>query len=236
MGRVKALLVAIVLIGALLVAGDRVGAYEAEHIMSDKLASTYQLGQQPTVQIKGVPFLTQWASGNYGEVDVDLGSATAGGVQVSNVSAQLRDVSTKEFATSSQDIAGTRIGSLNVTGTVAYSSIPAPSGFQLSPNGNRLQLSGSYSVFGQSIPVTALIDVGVSAGRLQFSVAQVQASNSYVAELAKVAIDQQLQSRAFLQQLPMGVQLDSVTVAQDGLHVTGSGRQVTLPAKVSTGA
>jgi hypothetical protein len=236
MGRVKALLVVLVLLAALLVAADRVGVYEAQQLVSNKLASTYHLGERPAVDIKGVPFLTQWASGDFQEIDVDLGSANAGGMQVTDVTAQMKDVSTKAFARSGQDVAGSRIGTLGLTGTVSYASIPVPDGFKLSPSGDKLQLSGSYSVFGRSIPVTALISVGVSGGHLQMHVDQVQSSNSYISQVVGAAIDRQIQSQAFLRQLPLGVQLDSATVGADGLHITGSARKLTLPASIPTPA
>lgn len=236
MGWVKTLIVAIVLIGALLVAADRVGAYEAEQLMSNKLASSYQLGQQPTVHVKGFPFLTQWASGNYQEIDVDLGTATAGGVQLSNVSAQMLNVTMKGFATSGQDIRGAQIGWLNLRGTIAYTSLPIPNGFQVAPDGTRLKLTGSFSAFGQSLPVTALISVTTDQGRLVLNVDDVQTANSYITQVAKAAITQQIQSRAFLQQLPLGVHLDSASVTASGLQITASARQVTLPSAVPTAA
>jgi hypothetical protein len=229
MDPVKKLIAFLIVVAALLVVADRVAAWEAEQMLASRLASAYQLGQQPTVHIQGVPFLTQWASGRYQELDVDLPSATAGQVTVSDVSAQLKDISAKPFATSGSDVRGATIGSLTVKGLVPYSSLPVPKGFTAQPDAGKLKLTGSIAAFGQSIPVTAIVSVTAQDGRVVPTLEQVDTSNAFLKATITATIRQQLQSLSFLQNLPLGVQVDSVAVSDGGLQVTGSARQVLVP-------
>ncbi|MBO0690723.1 MAG: DUF2993 domain-containing protein, partial [Candidatus Dormibacteraeota bacterium] len=72
MRKVVVAVVVVVLVVAVLVAADRIGANVAAGQISSNLQSQLRLPQQPTTQIQGEPFLTQWASGHYDEIDVSL--------------------------------------------------------------------------------------------------------------------------------------------------------------------
>ena len=229
----RKLLVFLLVVGVLLVAADRVAAYEAGQLLSQRLASAYQLGQQPTVQVQGVPFLTQWSRGKYQEIDVQVPSVTSSNLSVENLSAQLHTVTTASFATSSADVAGATVGQVNVQGMVPLSSVPVPKGFQVSPQGNQLKISGTAGGGGLSAPITALVNVGAQDGKLQLTVDQVDVPNSLsalgLASQVKAQVNQQLHDAAASFQLPMGVHLDTVGVTGTGLQVSASAAGVQVP-------
>src|SRR5215469_9488874 len=135
MVRVKQLAVFVLIVAALAVGADRIAGWEAGQVLADKLASTYNLDQKPTVQVQGVPFLTQWSSGQYEEIDAQLPAATADQVRITDISAPLHDIRTAAFVTSSADISGATVGTASVQGMVPYSNLPLPQGFQASAAG-----------------------------------------------------------------------------------------------------
>jgi hypothetical protein len=218
------LLLFLIVVAGILVGTDRLAAWAAGQLVADRIARAYQLGQPPEVEVRGVPFLTQWSSGRYEEIDVHLPPVTANRVTVNNLSAQLHGVSARPFATSSADVASATIGEVDAQGVVPYSSIPVPPGFQLRPEGDRLQLSGSISAAGISVPLTATVAVSVQDGVLQLTADQVS-----VPELAP-ALNQRLRDARRGLQLPLGARLDSIVVTPGGLQVSASARQVRMPS------
>jgi DUF2993 family protein len=229
----RKLIVFLLVLGALLVVADRVAAYEADQVLSQRLASAYQFGQQPQVQVQGIPFLTQWSSGRYQEIDVHVPSMTAHRVSVNDLTAQLRTVTTAAFATSSADVSGATVGQVNLQGVVPYDSLPVPSGFQLAPQGNQLKVSGTATSQGISVPITAIVNVGVQNGALRLTTAQVDVPVSVsrlgLGPQVTAQVNQQLAATASALQLPMGVHLDAVAVTDGGLQVAASASQVQVP-------
>jgi len=218
------LLVFLIVVAGLLVGADRLAAWEAGQIVADRLARAYQLDQPPDVEVRGVPFLTQWSSGRYQEVDVHLPSVTTNQLTVTNLSAQLHAVSAAPFATSSADVAAATIGEVDAQGVVPYGSIPLPPGFQLRPEGDQLRLSGSISAAGVSVPVTATVGVSVQDGSLQLTAGQVS-----VPGLTAVLNQRLTEARRALQ-LPLGARLEGVVVTPGGLQVSASAAQVKMPS------
>jgi len=218
------LLVFLIVVAGILVGTDRLAAWEAGQMVSDRLARAYQLNQPPEVEVRGIPFLTQWSSGRYQEIDVHVPTITANRVTVTNLSAQLHAVSAAPFATSSADVAAATIGEVDAQGVVPYGSIPLPPGFQLRPEGNQLRLSGSISAAGVSVPVTAIVAVSVQDGVLQLTASQVN-----VPGLA-ATLNQRLSDARKALQLPLGARLDAIVATPGGLQVSASASQVRMPS------
>ena len=202
-----------IVVAGLLVAADRLAAWGAGQLVADRLARAYQLGRAPQVQVQGVPFLTQWSSGRYQEVDV-----------------QLPNITTRAFATSSADVAGATIGEVDVQGVVPYAGIPLPPGLRVTPQGNQLQLSGSISAAGASVPISATVSVGVQNGRLQLTADRVNGAVGLRALAVTAELNQQLKGASVALQLPVGARLNAVSVTQGGLGVSASASQVQMPS------
>jgi hypothetical protein len=226
---VKRLFVFLLIIAGLAVGADRAAAWEAEQVLSNKLASTYNLDQKPTVQVRGVPFLTQWGSGQYEEIDAQLPVTTADQVRITNVSAQLHDISTAAYVTSSADISGATVGTASVQGMVPYSSLPLPQGFQASAAGDRLHLTGTVRAGSLSIPVTATVRVGVQNGQLALTAESVDVSNPIAQSTVAPIVRQQLAATSLLRSLPFGAQLQAVTVTQSGLQIAAVVHNLQMP-------
>jgi hypothetical protein len=228
MGAVKKLLLFLIVVSALLVAADRAAAWEAGQVLADRLARAYQFDQPPEVQVQGTPFLTQWSSGRYQEVDVRATALTASRVSITNVSAQLHAVTTAAFATSSADLAGATAGEVDVQGLLPYNSLTLPQGLQVAPQGNQLRLSGSISAAGVSVPVSATVNVSVQNGRLQLTADQLNVPSAFARLGLASLVNRQLQAASTAVQLPMGAHLDTVAVTPNGLQVSASATQVQI--------
>jgi hypothetical protein len=229
MGAVKKLLVFLIVVSALLVAADRAAAWEAGQVLADRLARAYQFDQPPDVQVQGIPFLTQWSSGQYQEVDVRAPTVTYNKVSITNLSAQLHTVTTAAFATSSADLAGATVREVDVQALLPYASLTLPQGLQVAPQGNQLRLTGSISVRGVSVPVSATVTVGVRNGSLQLTTAQLNVPSAFTRLGLASLVDQQLQAATAAFQLPLGAHLDAVSVTPTGLQASASATQVQLP-------
>ena len=225
----RKLLVFLIVVAGLLVAADRFAAWAAGQIVADRIARAYQLDQPPDVQVQGIPFLTQWSSGHYQEVDLRLPTVTTNNVSITNLSAQMHDVSTVAFATSSADAAGATIGQVDVQGVVPYSTIPLPQGFQVAPQGSQLQLSGSISAAGVSVPVSATVSVSVQDGSLQLTAGQVDVPSAFSRLGIASILNQQLSAVRTTVQLPLGAHLDAVSVTPNGLALAASASNVQMP-------
>lgn len=225
-----ALVIVLVLLAGGLVLADRAGERYASTLMAEQLKSDLRLSQSPSVKVEGVPFLTQWASGDYQEIDVTIPSVTARSVTVEDVHATLRNVHTRRFLTSGAGIRTATAGSVNLSGLVPFSALPLPAGFTARASGSELKVSGSVSVLGVSIPVTATEQISVQGSTVTFTPTDIEAEVAGV----EVAVTNELAGRLSLSVdvagLPFGVQVTGVAVNPSGLVATAEGRNVSLDA------
>lgn len=90
-GTVKAA-VAVVVLLAFLVVGDRWAALYAENKAAEKVKSALKLHAEPEVHIRGFPFLTQLADERLEHVDVAVPDVPAGRISVAQVKGSVEDV------------------------------------------------------------------------------------------------------------------------------------------------
>lgn len=224
----RTLIATLVVLCLLLIVADRVGEYEAGKLIASHVTSTYHLSRQPKVEVRGTPFLTQWAQGDYQEVDVQAPNLTVDKVPIDDVRVQIHDIQTSAFVTTAAGFESAGAGRVALQGQVPYSGIPAPSGFTVTPAGGQLRVKGSIGIYGVTIPVTATIAVSVQNGRLVLTAQNVEASNAYVDQIAQQLIQQRLDQVPQPQDLPFGVHLSGVQVTPNALDIEAAGRNVTL--------
>ncbi|MBO0702226.1 MAG: DUF2993 domain-containing protein [Candidatus Dormibacteraeota bacterium] len=222
------LLAVLVLLAGALVAADRIGESYASSLIAEQLTSQLRLSQNPKVRITGVPFLTQWASGHYQEVDVAIPSVTAQSITVSDVQATIRNVQTKPFITSTSDVTAATAGSVDLDGVVAFSEIPLPSGFTAAASGSQLKVSGSVTVLGATVPVSATENVTLHGSTVSFNPTSVQAQAGGFQVNVAGSVASQLRASVNVSGLPFGVHLTGVAVGPSGLVATAQGRNVTF--------
>lgn len=228
MKAVIGLVAVLAVLAAALVVTDRVAESYASNLISQQLTSQLRLSQSPKVDVTGVPFLTQWASGNYQEIDISIPSVNADNVTVDDVDATVRNVHTKPFVTTRSDLGSATAGSIDLHGLVPFSAIPLPSGFTASASGSQLKVTGQVSIFGASVPVTAIENVSLHGSTVSFKPTQVQANADGFQIDVSGTVTNQLAVSVNVSGLPFGVQATGVAVNPGGLLATAQGQNVSL--------
>ncbi len=210
---------------------DRVAAGQAGHLIGQGLQQSYRLPRTPTVQVQGIPFLTQWASGRYREIDVHVDRLAIQGITVTDIAVRLEEVTTRPFVTSAREAAGATAATVSAEGLVPYAGLPLPPGLQLVPGPNgRLRLQGSLALGPATIPVAADLQVTIRDGAIELGLVDVQAVDPPLRARATLLLGSALSTVNGLQPAPLGLRLQSVQVRQDGLAVSAAGHQVPLTA------
>ena len=222
------LVIVLLLVAGALVAADRLGESYASNLIAQHLTSELHLSQSPKVDIPDVPFLTQWASGDYREIDITIPSVTAQSVTVDDVHATVKDVHTKPFLTRGSDVGSATAGSVDLNGVVPFSAIPLPSGFTATASGSDLKVSGSISVLGNSIPVAATENVSLQGSTVVFKPTSIEAGSGGLQLDVTGALSRQLTLSVNVAGLPLGVHITGVAVGSSGLQATAQGQNVSL--------
>ncbi|MFF4254025.1 DUF2993 domain-containing protein [Streptomyces sp. NPDC001663] len=246
MRALRILLIVVVILGGLFVIADRVAVHFAENEAADKLKTTENLASTPDVSIKGFPFLTQVASGELDDVEVDIkdyeadtGTATSGNggpksIRIDDLKADMKGV--KFSGDYSSATASTATG----TATIAYDELLKAAKSQptdiisgvtaqvvgLSDGGNgKIKVDVKVSVAGASQTYPVLSTVTVDGDTVK-----VHADNlpKLVVDLAESRIRSITDFQQKIDELPGGVQLDSVQAAQNGVEITVKGSNVKL--------
>lgn len=176
-------LISLVILVVVLIVIDRAGAFLASREIGSKIQSAYSLPVRPGVSIHGFPFLTQVASGNYQEVDVTISRASAGGVQLRDITARFTGVHAPVGLLFGQNASAVRAGRATGTALIPFSQVQLklPKGIRLSADGgNTLRVTGTTALGaitgsarlgvtrsgGISVTPEGLRVAGISAGSL----------------------------------------------------------------------
>jgi LmeA-like phospholipid-binding len=215
----KFLVVLIILVG-LLVAADRVGAVVAGREIASRVQTAYNLPSKPSVSVRGFPFLTQLASGNYHEIDVSVPSLSANGVTVDGLTARLTGVRAPL-----NDLLGhgsSSVRAANVTGsaTVPFSSVRSrlPRGVQLSQDGGALRLAGAVTYLGVTVPVSA--DASLAATGSGIAVTPTRISVASGSSALSSVISGRFRFVIPVTGLPLHLSVNAVTVVPGGVRVS----------------
>lgn len=236
-------LVLLIFVALILVVADRVGAAYAERMIGDEVSQ--QVAQQeatsaePQVTIKGVPFLTQVAGGNYQEIQIVLrdfaGPAGDGrtirlpvlDVRAKDVRAPLETLRTRQ----GDIVAGTITG----TGTVDYTQLAeltGREGVKLAERDGKLAVTAPLDILNQTVTIngTANLEVtGDNVVRVRFD--QVTAEGLPDIPLVQNALTnyaRQLSVDLRVPALPLELAVEKVQATPQGLAVTASADNVPL--------
>ncbi|MEW1720946.1 DUF2993 domain-containing protein [Streptomyces sp. NPDC093109] len=247
MRALRTLLIVVVILGGLFVAADRAAVYFAEGQVAQKIKSSQGLTHDPSVSIKGFPFLTQVLDSSLTEVQVGLGgvSATVDGrtVEVTEVNAILKRVRIDSSFTSAT--AGEADGSAQISYAALQQS--APKGVTIGYAGAERAAKGQVKLSG------ALADVAEGAGFQVPAALKPLVNGEKVTAYSTVTLVNgdtvrwkaedlpplpipglESQVRDLLDHdmkidgMPSTLKLDKVAAAEDGLRFSGTGKDVSL--------
>ncbi|MDQ2796302.1 MAG: DUF2993 domain-containing protein [Actinomycetota bacterium] len=223
-------LVALTLVlGGGLVAADRYAASSAQDYARDSVNSQLKVKGDTHVDVHGFPFLTQLIRGTLDEVTVTVPGATVGGLQISDIDVDARDIKVDAFTTDRHPVAG----QMMLHATMPISSLQAAVKKQsnldvaLAVKGSALQATGN--VLG--LTLEASVTPRVEAGKLLVGVSDVTLGGRSVSTDTFPVVHDALSGITVpIQSLPAGVSLTGAQVVPTGVRVTASGTNVALPA------
>jgi hypothetical protein len=221
----RVLLIVVLVLVALLLGVDRGAEYLAGRAAADRLAERPEVVGQPEVDVGGFPFLTQLLAREFNDVDVSVPALSAQGVPLTNVDLELRGVTPASGFTSVnvEEVDGTAV--LTYTDLQAASPVP---GITYSDGGNgTVAFSGTVEALGRQFDIT-----GSAALQAQGSTVTVDPQEISTGDERLDAAAERLLTGTLVFDvggLPANVGLTGARGSADGIVVSASGSNLTLP-------
>jgi hypothetical protein len=225
--------VALVVVLLLVVVADRVAAEVTGRRLAAEVQRAEHLSGRPRVTIHGFPFLTQVASGRYGDVGLDASSViVVRGVRIEHAAARLHAVRVDVHDVLAGTVRDLPVGSGSGSAVVPYPSVNLAvtryggrlgSAVSVGPAGpGRARLAGAL---GLSVRITAR----VSHGELVITpaAADLAALPSFLADTVQGALAQPIP----LPPLPFNVSLVDARFEPDGLHLAAAAENSRFPVR-----
>lgn len=199
-------------------------------------------GLTPEVSIGGGLFLPQVARGRYADVAVTLRQVALdrkqNGLVASTLVAQVRGVQVPFGELTSGTLTSVAADSAFAQVTVGYAELNrfAPKGVRLSPGGRgRVAVTGSLTVLGQPLELTALADLTVDGDRIVLTAQEIRTPDGLLSAALSAAVGGRLDSRIAVPPLPLGAVLRGATATADGIVLSAeAGALVLTPQTFAT--
>jgi LmeA-like phospholipid-binding len=216
------LLVALLVLVAVLVAGDRIAAGLAAQRVGEQIAERGHLKGTPDVDIGGFPFLTQAVAGRYERVRISLTADELGQPAGTDAQVVLHGVHLPLSAVLSRSVTEVPVDRIDGTATLAYPLLAAQLGGDttLRREGDGLRITRTVEVLGYTLPVTAVGTVTLKGDELVVDVQQVEGAGVEVPSFLLDRISSLLDLRYRIPPLPFGLQLTGVRPGDDGVQIT----------------
>ncbi len=217
----RALLVVLLLLGGLLLAADRGAEAFAEDRVAQLVAERGGLAGRPEVEIGGFPFLTQAVGGRYDDVRIGLTGADLGQPEGTRADVSLRGVQVALSDVLSGSVQQVPVERVDGTATLAYALLAAElgPGTTVTRNGDGLRVQRTVEVAGMSVPLTATGTVSLDGDTLVVDVEDASGAGVDVPDLLVDQVDDALDLRYPIPQLPFDLQVTGVAPADDGVRV-----------------
>ncbi len=224
------LVVALVVLAVVLVAADRIAVAYAQREVAQRLQTSYDLSNRPSVKVEGFPFLTQVAMGHYDDIRVHTGGLTARGVPIEELHVRLLGVEAPLRELLSNQRSAMRAASAEATAVVPLAQIRerVPEGITLDAQGKMLRLSGQASLLGRSVPVSVMANVSVDEGDVLVTATRVSMNGNPVDGAVGERLEERYSFTISLGDLPAGLRPTGVAVTTEGLRITATARDVLL--------
>jgi LmeA-like phospholipid-binding len=221
----RALLVVVIVLVALLLAADRGAEYLAGEAAEDRLAERPEVVGEPDVDVGGFPFLTQLLAREFDDVDVRVPALTAEGVPLTNVDLELRGVTPASGFTSVnvEEVDGTAV--LTYTDLQAASPVP---GMTFSDGGDGIvAFAGTVEALGRQLDITGTAALEAQGDSVTVVPQAINTGNENLDAAAQRLLGGNLDFQ--VGGLPANVGLTGAQAGPDGIVVTASGSNLTLP-------
>ena len=218
----RALLVVVLLLLGLAIAADRFAVGVAEDKVAGQLAEKGGLHGRPTVDIAGFPFLTQAAAGRYDDVRISLTADELGQPAGTRVDIELHGVRVPLSSVVSGSVDRVPVDRIDGTATLSYALLSAKLGGDttLRPEGDRLRITKTVDLLGQTIPLTATGTVSLEGNQLVIDVAKAAGAGVDLPGFLVSRASDLLDLRYDVPPLPFGLKLTGVAPAAHGVDIT----------------
>jgi len=230
---VKALLVVLLLLLGLAVLADRVALGVAEDRVATELAAKGGLQGSPDVEIAGFPFLTQALGGRYDDVRISLTAEELGQPAGTRADIALHGVEVPLSSVLSGSLGEVPVERIDGTATLSYALISDQLGSdtELIREGDGLRITRTVEVLGQSLRLTAAGQVTLEGNDLVVDVEEAAGAGIDVPDFLLERAADLLDLRYTVPALPFGLQLTSVTPAEDGVDIRVEASNAVLAAE-----
>ncbi|MCX5200342.1 DUF2993 domain-containing protein [Streptomyces sp. NBC_00237] len=229
MRAIRILLILAVVFGGIFVAADRFAVNYAENEVASKVRTSQGLSAEPTVDIKGFPFLTQVLGKELEQVDVTMdgleASADGKKLAVGKMTAELHEVVLNSSFTSATAARATG------TAVISYDDLTRAAGdkdVKLAYGGNgKVKVTGTASVLGREFTRSVMSTVSLKNGGRSIAVRADEVPGQGIPGLEGI-IRKKIDFERPIGGLPNGLKLDKVTPVQTGMEISVSGTNVHL--------
>jgi len=208
--------ITLIVIIVLLVVADRAGAAITENAISSQIQSNLDLSGKPHVTIEGIPFLTQLAARDFNTVDINGTDEKTGPLEIAKLTATLHGMHLLSLNSA-------KIDQFNAMAVVTFTGLAnaggIPQGITLSAGPNNT-INANVNILGFSSTATAQVT------RTGPNTVNIKITN--FGGLPSSVLGSLVNFNITLPKLPAGVSIGSISVTQQGLSISASGKNVTL--------
>jgi hypothetical protein len=218
---VKGLLITLVVLLGLAVVADRVGVRVAEKKVAQQVQQQGGLAGPPDVTIAGFPFLTQAIAGTYSDVRISLTAADLDQPAGTSAQVSLHGVHLPLSKVLNGSVQKIPVDRVDGTATLSYTLLAQQLGGDttLRREGDGLRITKTVHVAGLTVPLTATGTVHLDGDVLVVDVQQASGVGVSVPSYLVRQVSGLLGLHYKIPALPFGLQVTSVTPADDGVVV-----------------
>lgn len=219
---------------ALLWGADRLAETAAETLLERNIQDVTGVVDRPVVDVAGPLLLPQAIRGAYDHVDVSVSGLRSGPLRVHRVEATLNDVRMPFRDLLLRDIRRVGIGRSTSRVTLRFDDLNAyfeTTGRSLRLTGGddgQVRMTGVFDVLGQTVPVTARIELLVDGSQLRIAAEDVDTGDIDLTDARRLLLNQRLSLTVPLDTLPFGHQLTAVTSTEQELLLEANSTAIVL--------
>ncbi|MCH7229338.1 DUF2993 domain-containing protein [Glycomyces sp. L485] len=241
MGKIlRRILVPLVIVVALVALGDRIANAMAERRVATEVADTAAehgaySDHRPDVTIHGWPFLTQAWSGEFEQIDIEMREVGAEGLTFPSLDMVAHDVDAdwREIADGTSEITAARV---DVSGTVSVESLETllreRTGYDMTVNDDgTASVTAVAEAAGFEIEVEGTGAIELGEGAIRFSPDIVEALTESLPPGSDAFVERvrdEMSTVIDLPELPWGIQLTEIAIAEGNVEISGSAPDVAL--------
>lgn len=226
--------VVIAFIAALLAVSDYVARVGSQSLIARAIQRDMHLAQRPEVHLRGAFYLPQVISGKYDHVEIDIGRAQAGQVDVSGIRADLEGVHLRFHDVLVRHTSRILVDRTTELVTFSYADINsylASTGTPVSVSsaGNQqVRFTGSVSILGKRVSASADARVQAHGNAVYISPSRYDSGGGGLDATTALLLDQRLAVQIPLDQVPFAQTVTGVQVHDQDITVRAEGRDVVI--------